>query len=233
MSASDAATVQAVSAVVIAVLTLALVVVAARALGASNKQAEASNRQAEASGRQAEASSKQAETSAMTVREMTRERHLAALPMLALTLNPLDTSQVNRVLSVVYLTNTSQSPAMNVRVHFREAWDRYKPQEVRVSAPSPLPVIGPGEKVNLPVDLSRFPRAEPPRTFHTDWVAIFVEFEGLLGAKVTEEWYWEPFEWDGMNEPVPGHGEKLVLFKVSGTSGADAEKEDILWQRVS
>jgi hypothetical protein len=42
-----------------------------------------------------------------------------------------------------------------------------------------------------------------------------VEFEGLLSAKVTEEWYWEPYEWEGMNEPVPGHGEKLVLYRFS------------------
>jgi hypothetical protein len=33
-----------------------------------------------------------------------------------------------------------------------------------------------------------------------------VAFEGLLSAKVTEEWYWQPYEWEGMNEPVPGHG---------------------------
>jgi len=52
--------------------------------------------------------------------------------------------------------------------------------------------------------------------------------EGLLSAKVTEEWYWEPYEWEGMNEPVPGHGEKLVLYRV-GTSGAD--HQDISWRR--
>ena len=124
---------------------------ASKALGASNKQAEASNRQAEAS-------NKQAEASALTVKEMTRDRHLASLPMLKLTLNPLDTSRVNQVLSVVYLANTSESAALNVRVSFSEAWDLGKPQELRIAKPSALPVIGPAEHVNLPVDLSRFPR---------------------------------------------------------------------------
>jgi len=54
-----------------------------------------------------------------------------------------------------------------------------------------------------------------------------VAFEGLLSAKVTEESYWEPYEWKGKNEPVPGHGEKLVLYRVNGTSGADATTQDI------
>lgn len=231
MSTSDAATIQALSALAVAVLTLVLVVVAAKALGASNRQAAESAKQAEASAKQADASKAQAEASATVIAEMRRDRHLAALPMLALTLNPLDTSQVNRVLSVVYFTNTSNSPALNVRVQFREAWDKGKPQEINIATPPPIPVIGPGEKQNLPVDLSRFPRAEPPRTIHTDWVAILVEFEGLLGANLTEEWYWEPYEWEGMNEPVAGHGEKLVLYRVSGTSGADGQRADVQWPR--
>jgi hypothetical protein len=57
-----------------------------------------------------------------------------------------------------------------------------------------------------------------------------VELEGLLSAKVTEKWYWEPYEWEGMNEPVRGHGEKLVMYRV-GTSGANATTQDISWQR--
>jgi hypothetical protein len=156
---------------------------------------------------------------------------LAALPLLSITLNPLDTSQVNRILSVVYVHNASATPAMNVRIHFREAWDRFKPQEHRIVVPPTVPVVGPNERINLPVYHSRFPRAEPPRTIHTNWVAIFVEFEGLLGARLTEEWYWEPFEWEGVNEPVPGHGEKLTLYRVTGTSGANRDSEDIAWQR--
>lgn len=224
MSPTDAATVQAVSAAIVAVLTLVLAFVAAGALLAANRQADASRKQAEAS-------AKQAETSAVVVDEMRRERHLSALPLLSITLSPLDTTLVNRVLSVMYLHNASTTPAMNVRIHFREAWDRYKPQEHRVVVPPAIPVIGPGERLNVPVDLSRFPRAEPPRTIHTNWVAIFVEFDGLLGAKLTEEWYWEPFEWEGMNEPVAGHGEKLTLYRVTGMSGAVRDTEDIAWQR--
>lgn len=239
MKPEDAAAVQALSAVAIVALTAVLALVAGLALRAANRQAdesrkmaEAAVKQAEASAGQADASRAQVDASARTIAEMTRDRHLAALPTLAITLNPLDTTQVNRILSVVYLTNTSRSPALNVRVRFHEAWDRYKPQEHAVATPPPIPVVGPGERINMPVDVSHFPRADPPRIVHTDWVAIYVEFEGLLGAKLTEEWYWEPFEWEGMNEPVPGHGEKLVLYKVSGTSGAEPDTADILWQRA-
>ena len=225
MTAADSATVQAASAAFIVLLTLVLAVIAAKALGASNNQAKSAEAAIGAANRQAEAS-------AQTVREMQKDRHLRAVPMLAITLNPLDTSQVNRILTVVCITNASDYPALNVRVTMSEAKDRYDPEELKLATPSPLPVIAPHEKVNLPTDMSRFTRAESPRTLRTDWVCIRVDFEGLLGAKVHLEWYWEPYEWEGGNEPVPGRGEKLLLSKVTGTSGADSTVADIDWQRA-
>ena len=200
-----AAVVQAVAAVVIVFLTVQLAGAAKNALSASDRQ----------------------------IAETRRDRHLGAVPMLGIMLNPLDTAQVNRVLSVVYITNASDNPALNVRASFGEAWDFGRPTELRVATPAGLPVVAPHAQENMPVELSRFPRADPPRVFHTNWVVIHVEYEGLLGAKVRQEWYWEPFEWEGMNEPVPGHGEKLILWSVKGSSGADPTVEDIDWRRGS
>lgn len=207
---TGAAIVQAMAAVVIVCLTWRLARTATGALSAANSQAAAAS---------------------ATITEMQRDRHIGAVPMLAITLNPLDTTQVNRILSVVYITNASDQPALNIRVTMSEALDQYQAQDLRLATPSPLPIIGPHEKANLPVDMSRFTRAEPPRTVRTDWVCIRIDYEGLLGAKVYQEWYWEPYEWEGVYEPVPGHGEKLLLSRVRGTSGADPNVQDLSWHR--
>ena len=66
---------------------------------------------------------------------------------------------------------------------------------------------------------------------HTDWVHICLTYEGLLGAHITQDWSWEPHEWEGIREPVPGHGEKLILYSVKGTSGSQAGLDDISWNR--
>jgi hypothetical protein len=92
-------------------------------------------------------------------------------------------------------------------------------------------MIGAGATKVLEVDLDRLTKADPPRRFRADWVLIAIEAEGLLGARLREEWYWEPFEWQGLNEPVAGHGVKLILYRLSGSSGANAGETDILWER--
>jgi hypothetical protein len=76
-----------------------------------------------------------------------------------------------------------------------------------------------------------FPRGIEPATVHSQWVVIVVEYQGLFGASVKQEWYWEPFEWEGAREPVVGHGAKLLLYSVTGMSGAEASVTDIVWQR--
>lgn len=132
---------------------------------------------------------------------------------------------------MIHITNASDYPALNVRVTLSEAVDRYQPQELKLATPSPLPVIAPHERVDLPVDMSRFTPGQPPQTIRTNWVCARIAYEGLLGAKVYQEWYWEPYEWEGVSEPVPGHGEKLVLYQVTGSSGAEPDAADIEWKR--
>jgi hypothetical protein len=206
-----AAIVQAVAAVVIVVLTLRLAATAKSALATADKQAEAS---------------------AAVIGEMTRDRLLAAVPVLNLTMNALEPANPNadQAETTLILTNTSTTPALNIRTSLSEAWEIGKGQEARLSIGTPVAMVGPGEQVEVPVNLGRFPPGQGPRFLHTDWVLINVEYQGLLGASIHQEWYWEPFEWAGAAEPAPGHGAKLVLYRMSGRSGVSGQN-DIGWMR--
>lgn len=204
-----AAAVQAVSAVIIVVLTRRLSQTAKNALSASDRQAGAA---------------------AELIQEMRVDRHLTALPVLNIYLDAISLDG-DRPETTLYITNTSQHPAMNVRVGLAEAWDVGQAQEARIVTPTAVAIIGPGEVVEVPVDLSRFPRGQGARVLHTNWVLIDIHYQGLLGARLEQEWYWEPFEWGGRSEPAPGHGQKLLLYRLSGRSGAPAEQNDIGWMR--
>ncbi len=216
MTIEQAATVQAIAAVVIVLLTGGLVYTAFNALSASQKQANAAEKAIEASTDQAA--------------EMRRDRHFAGLPVLKVQLEKVDTSTVNQVSVVLHLLNKNDAAALNVHVWLTDCIDLYQPNSYRLSTPTPVPLIVRENEYTVPVDLSRFTLATPPRVLRTDWVYINVQYEGLLGARVMQEWYWEPLDWQGLDEPVPGHGEKLILHRVTGTSGA--EPDDIMWERA-
>jgi type II secretory pathway pseudopilin PulG len=222
MTIEQAATVQAIAAVAIVGLTLALAATAWIALKTSAKQAEASEQSTLAANRQAEAA-----TQSLT--ETRRDRHFGNLPMLKVTFDRIDTSVANQVSVVMHLQNRSIAPALNIHVWLTDCTDLYHPNEVRISTPTPVAMIGRDGEFTVPVDLTRFPSGSPSRVLRTDWVYVHVAFEGLLGARLTQEWYWEPHEWEGLQEPVLGHGEKLVLHRVTGTSGA--EPDDVNWER--
>lgn len=216
MSVEQAAAIQAIAAVVIAVLTFALVWTAWNALKASTKQAEAAEKAIDATQNQAA--------------EMRRDRHFTGLPLLKVRLDKVDTSVLNMVTVVLRLLNKGDAPALNVHVWLTDCIDRFQPNQYRLATPTPVPMIVRDNEMTVPVDLSRFALATPPRVLRTDWVYLNVQFEGLLGAKVIQEWYWEPVDWEGLDEPVAGHGEKLILHRISGTSGA--EPDDIRWERA-
>ncbi len=56
-------------------------------------------------------------------------------------------------------------------------------------------------------------------------------YDGPLGAHIAQDWYWEPDGWTGFTEPMVGHGEKLILNSMTGTSGAEPGVQDIVWKR--
>jgi hypothetical protein len=217
VSIQDAATIQALAAVVIVLLTVGLVYTAFNALIAAKKQANAAEAAIQASIDQGA--------------EMRKDRHFANVPVLKVQLEKVDTSVVNQVSVVMHLLNKNDAPALNVHVWLTDCINLYQPNAYRLSTATGVPLVVRENEYTIPVDLSRFTLASPPRVLRTDWVYINVQYEGLLGAKVTQEWYWEPHEWEGLAEPVTGHGEKLVLHRVTGTSGAEAD--DIRWERAA
>jgi hypothetical protein len=223
MSVQDAATVQAISAAIIVILTLVLAVIAVGALKAANRQSK---------------------SSADTITEMREDRHLQAVPMLSIKPgtaarrgqpDPIDEwrgmGQVGGFPLVLFaLKNDSETPALNVRIALGESSDLGRPTDLHLAAPPGLAWLGPGVEIKLPIDLGRFAETDT-RRFRTDWVHMAVTYDGLLGARITQDWYWEPDEWMGFIEPVAGHGEKLVLYSMTGTSGAKPGAQDVSWTR--
>jgi len=224
MNVSDgAAVVQAICAGVIVVLTVVLAKIASGALSAAKDQSK---------------------SAADAIGEVRRDRHLGAVPMLSIKPGtaaregqpaPLNEMQglgfaVAFPVVLFALRNDSAAPALNVHVALGEASDLGRPTDLRVAAPPALAWLGPGVEVRVPIDLGRFPSTDL-RRFHTDWVHISVTYDGLLGARITQDWYWEPDGWMGFIEPLPGHGEKLILHSVMGTSGTEPGVQDVVWSR--
>ena len=224
MNVSDgAAVVQAICAGIIVVLTVVLARIASSALSSAKDQSK---------------------SAADAIAEVRRDRHLGAVPMLSIKPGtaaregqpaPVDEwrslGQVSGFPVVLFsLKNDSGTPALNVHVALGEASDLGRPTDLRLAAPPGLPWLGPGVEVKLPIDLGRFPSTDT-RRFRTNWVHISVTYDGPLGAHLPQDWYWEPDGWMGFTEPMVGHGEKLILNSITGTSGAEPGVQDIVWKR--
>ena len=199
------AAVQAVSAVAIVCLTVWLSKTARTALKTSQVQAQAADK---------------------TVAEMRKDGHLASVPMLAITPQPLVSPERNRILGALRFANASSTPALNVRVRLSEALGLGFPRLTMIEENAgAITVIAPGANdVEMPLDFSKFSQAEAPN-LQRPWVIIEVTYRGLLGAQVIQKWYWEPLDWNP--EPTHNLGEKLVLFEMIGSSGAEGEIRDI------
>ena len=166
------------------------------------------------------------------VDEMQRDRAWSAMPMLSLWPDVVSRDAAGRVTVPIRITNVGSAPALQVEVVLREAADlgrKPKGDDATILPTSPL--LGAGQVVQPIAGLHRFAPGAGTRMLRTDWVLIEATYAGPLGSRLTQQWYWEPNDWAGSEEPVAGHGDKLILWSLEGRSRTGSE--DVRFHRRS
>jgi hypothetical protein len=199
------AAVQAAAAIVIVILTIWLARLASASLTAASTQAKAAEdaladtkKQADIAQRALEHGARQADLAAATLKESKRQRYASAVPLLQLAPRAIGRDAQGTPFMTFDLSNHSDHAALHARVGvFPESDDR-RPETLEAAHSSRLSVFDPGEATQVTVSDMNLQKISPVRgqglgpefPLMSKWFRVTLEFRGLLGARVKQDYDW-------------------------------------------